>query len=73
VRVLPAERRELIDALVAEADIGDITAGLLVLESLGYALITEAGAIFSAISSATMLSVVQSYLYEIFKGIFRSG
>jgi hypothetical protein len=29
VRVLPAERRELIDALVAEADIGDITAGLL--------------------------------------------
>ena len=29
MRVLPAERRELIDALVAEADIGDITAGLL--------------------------------------------
>lgn len=29
MRVLPAERRELIDALVAEADIGNITAGLL--------------------------------------------
>lgn len=29
MRVLVAERRELIDALVAEADIGDVTAGLL--------------------------------------------
>jgi predicted nucleotidyltransferase component of viral defense system len=29
MRALPAERLELIDALVAEADIGDITAGLL--------------------------------------------
>jgi predicted nucleotidyltransferase component of viral defense system len=29
VRVLTTERRELIDALVAEADIGDISAGLL--------------------------------------------
>jgi len=30
MRTLSAERIELIDALVAEANIGDITAGLLV-------------------------------------------
>lgn len=29
MRVLPNDRRELIDALVAEADVGDVTAGLL--------------------------------------------
>ena len=29
MRALPDDRRELIDALVAEADVGDVTAGLL--------------------------------------------